>query len=225
MSIFSKLKQKAKSTLSTLKEGAKKVFEGLSLRKVPAGHRDELLVAYEAYEPPDMRKQTILGFQYDRELSNTRHAVYVNQRQRQINLGLRGTVPTELRDWTDGIQQIVREDTLRMGSAFKKSNYMRESRETFRRVKEKYSGYKITIVGHSLGGRGSIQIAREKGVESITFNSGGGNFTRNQIPAGSVHYRAPTDPLSAGFRPDKRTIQIVDERKPKGVNHTLEYFM
>lgn len=226
MGVLKQVKEKAKSIFNKVKGGVKKVFEGLSLPKVPKEHRDELLVANEAYNPPDNRKPTIMGFTYDRGLSSLRHAVYVSRSERRINFGLRGTVPTNIRDLGSDVR-IAQTDTLGTDKgAFKGSVYMEEVRETLGRIRKKYPGYKITVVGHSLAGRASIQVAKEnKNVPSITFNAGGGNFTKNQIPGGSIHYRAPTDPISAGFRPDKRTIQIVDESKPKGANHSLSYFM
>ena len=235
MSIFSRIKEKAKGVLGGIKDKAKKVFEkvkkrviGTSLPKLPPGFRDELAITNEAYVDADSRKPTIMGWRYDRALSAKRHAVYVKQGSREVMLGLRGTVPNlkNIRDLgSDAL--IGAEDTLRISpDAFKKSEYMKEARQAYKEVQRKYSGFDITIVGHSLGGRGALQLAKDKKDEAVIFNAGGGRIgNKNQLPAGSVHFRAPTDPISVGFRSDKRTFSIVDESKPKGVNHSLEYFM
>lgn len=231
MAIFSKIKERLPKVYSAVSslfskgilEPVKKRFGRKTLKAIPNEHRDELEASLEAYNPKDERKQTITGgYQYDKSISTKRTAVYVKDGGAHVLLAIRGTVPTQVRDLlSDG--KIFLEDFKISKDKFKQSRFMKEANKAFKKVKETYGNdTDITITGHSLGGRGAIQLAKEKDEDAVAFNAGGGDFGTSQINAKSTHYRAPKDPISVGFATDPRTITI-DKNKP-GINHSLEYF-
>lgn len=230
MSIFSKIKNRLpkiynkvtnlfnKGILQPIKN---KVFPN-TVNKIKDEHRDELQASIEVYEPPDSRAERIDGHNYDRELSNKRTAVYVSDDKKHIILAFRGTVPSNIRDLGSDLK-IVLEDFKIKKDEFKKSKYMREARRAYKKVRAKYGNdIDITLTGHSLSGRVSIQLAKELDEDAIAFNAGGGDFGRNQINSKTVHYRAPQDPISVGFSTDPRTVTVNTGKK--GINHSINYF-
>lgn len=230
MGIFSKIKDRLpkvyKKVSSLFNKGVlepiKRRFGRKTIQAIPDKHMDELEASFEAYEPVDERKGRITGHRYDRELSTKRTAVYVSDDDRHIILAFRGTVPTNVRDLASDLK-IVLEDFKVSKDLFKKSKFMKEARKAYKRVRDKYgANIEITISGHSLAGRGSIQLAKELNEDAVAFNAGGGDFGRNQINRLSTHYRAPKDPISIGFATDPRTITV--DKNKAGLNHTLEYF-
>jgi len=233
MSIFKSIKNRFKKVFNKLKNAVdkgilkpiKRKFNIQTIREIPQKHKDELGVASEVYKSPNDRAKEIMGYKYDRDISKKRSAVYVDEDNKDINLGLRGTVPSNIRDLGSDVK-ILLDDTLKKTKdQFKNSQYMKDARKALTRVKSKYPNYDITIVGHSLGGRGSIQLSKEnKNIDSVTFNSGGGNFTKNQITKEDTHYRAPTDPISVGFALDTQTKNVKTKDMKTGLNHTIEYF-
>lgn len=229
MSIFSKIKDRLpkvfKKVSGLFKKGIlkpiKKRFSRKTIKRIPETHRDELQATKEAYKPVDERSERIDGHFYDRSLSNKRTAVYVNDNMEHIILAFRGTVPSNLRDLLSD-SKIFLEDFKIRKDEFKKSKYMKEARKAYKSIRKKYGDIEITITGHSLAGRVSIQLAKELNEDSVSFNAGGGDFGTNQINNLSVHYRAPKDPISIGFATDARTITV--DKDKKGINHTIEYF-
>lgn len=232
MGLFNKIKKRFPNVFKKVENLSKgifspiiKVFDKSVIPKVPQTHQDELLVANEAYVKPQNRKREIMGYKYDSDLSAKRWAIYVKDDTKQINLGFRGTIPTNIRDLGSDLKILIQDTFKSPIPTFKRSVYMKEAREVYKNVLSKYPGYDITITGHSLGGRVSLETAKEFNDNAVMFNAGGGDFSRNQIPKGSIHYRAPTDPISVGFATDPRTETIVDKSKKAGLNHSLTYFM
>lgn len=233
MSIFKSIKNRFKKVYNKLKNAVnqgilkpiKKKFNIQTIKEIPQKHKDELEIASEVYKSPNDRAKEIMGYKYDRDISKKRSAVYVNEDNKEVTLALRGTVPSNIRDLGSDVK-ILLDDTLnKTTNQFKNSQYMKDARKALKRVKSKYPNYEITIVGHSLGGRGSIQLSKEhKNIDSVTFNSGGGNFTKNQIPKTDTHYRAPTDPISVGFALDSQTKNVKPDDMKVGLNHSIKYF-
>lgn len=231
MGIFDAIKKRFPGVfknLNKMKKGVfdpiKKRFGGKSVSSVPQEHRDELEVAREAYEKPADRKREIMGYTYDPSISAKRWAVYVDDANKKINLGFRGTVPTQIRDLGTDLA-IGLTDTTRLDpKAFGRTIYMSEARKAYNAVKSKYPEHDITISGHSLGGKIAQQIGKEFDDNYVGFNPGGGNFAKGQVRNDSYMYRAPTDPISVGFAPDPRTITVKRPDFKIGVNHSLDYF-
>lgn len=229
MGIFNKIKKKFPKIYNTLKNVNQGILTPIKtaitkkINEIPEEHKDELLMAEEVYKSPNERKREIMGYKYDDELSSKRWAIYVYDGDLKLTIAFRGTVPTNVRDLGSDLK-ILLQDTLRMSrDVFKKSKYMSEARKVFELTKKKYPNHDITLTGHSLSGRVSIQLANEKNEDAIVFNAGGGDFTRNQLNDKSKHYRSKTDPISVGFITDKRTTNVVNS-KPKGINHSISYF-
>lgn len=134
----------------------------------PVSHQ----VAAESYIVPSKRKKNILGFKYDNDQSDLRHAVYVHngktQAEKRVVLGYRGTDSSNARD-------LYTDSALTQGK-FNSTKHYKEGRDQLHSVIDSYPDHTVHLTGHSLGAHSQMVHHRENldnVASSIGFNTPG----------------------------------------------------
>ena len=151
--------------------------------------------ASEAYVAPNDRQMNLLGYTYNKGLSNKNLSTYVDKQDKKIVISIRGTVPTDYQDLVSDIGII---------SADKSFNATRLSahKKMIDEVLQKYPGYKLVLSGHSLGSYLVEQLAETyPDAHGIVFNPGTSlSKTALSTPQSNViGYRTRGDPVSSGY--------------------------
>lgn len=154
-----------KSKFISEKEGAGLTEED----KTESNHFAHL--AGSAYEKPEDRAKYLedngLG-QYsihddDKSYQNAHTAVYTKEGKKTV--AFRGTVPTSLKDW--------KSDAAIASRTFHKSKQYKEWDATVKDLRSKYGDDAVEmLVGHSLGGRGALELGQVYDTPSHSFNVG-----------------------------------------------------
>ncbi|MBS4193298.1 DUF2974 domain-containing protein [Bacillus sp. FJAT-49705] len=90
---------------------------------------------------------------------------FVNKEEKKIVISFRGTEPNG-----DDLRDFYADYTLVFGIPNPQHT---EAKELTRKVLEKYNGYEIVIVGHSLGGNIAQEVGRHYKIPTVTFNGPG----------------------------------------------------
>ena len=151
--------------------------------------------ASEAYIASNDRRMTLLGYTYNKGLSNENLSTYVDKQDKKLVISIRGTVPTNFRDLVSDVGIV---------SADKSFNTTRLSnhKKMINKAMQKYPGYKLILSGHSLGGYLGEQLAETyPTAQGIVFNPGTSLSTTNLLNPQSnvIGYRTRGDPVSAGY--------------------------
>ncbi len=149
---------KSKNTLR------KKVSLGGAIRNI---HDKFLRISDEAYQKQPEREINIEGYIYNPLLSTPKTAIYINEKDKRIIIGHRGTVPSDLND--------LIADAAIMTGTFGFSNRLKESMSTVQNVIHVYPNFRITNTGHSLGGKVASEIGQRLSKDNsrvVAFNIG-----------------------------------------------------
>jgi len=125
-------------------------------------------MAEEAYEDEASRKDDVMGYQLDKELSSKRTAVYHKPakggKASKTIMSFRGT------DFKDP-KDLYSDAHIVLGTQ-RNSHEFRKDTKDFERVKKKYAGTRVEATGHSLGSNRAAAQSRAHGIKSIGFNKG-----------------------------------------------------
>ncbi|CAM9954763.1 unnamed protein product [Ectocarpus fasciculatus] len=101
-------------------------------------------LSIESYKAPVDRRRNVVGFEYDDQLSDRRHAVYQHRATKRVVMANRGTVPSKLRD-------LYSDAALTVGG-FKGTSHYKNAVKKYQEVQRKYGdGQSYHLTGHSLG--------------------------------------------------------------------------
>jgi len=142
----------------------KKVTLGGSIRNI---HDKFLSISDEAYQIPTERENNIEDYIYNQVLSTPKTAIYINEKDKTIIIGNRGTVPSDTDD-------LIADAAILTGT-FGFSKRLRDSMSTVQNVMHVYPNFRIINTGHSLGGKVASEIGqRLSKVNSrvVAFNIG-----------------------------------------------------
>lgn len=187
-------------------------------------------IAVESYKPPSERRRNIVGYKYDDELSDNRHAIYHHQADKRVIMGNRGTVPTELRDlYTDAALTI---------GQFRKTRHYKNAVKKYQEVQDKYGDNKTYhLSGHSLGSHTTYALAHRfpnSTQSSVGFNQPGSlpgllssgiqnvyqTPTQKKVDKFHVTYNNSLDPVSILSR---HRISQRNQKRHKSFNpHSLQ---
>jgi hypothetical protein len=185
MRFLSGLKNIGRGVLSKLKSTGRQILSPIKNRLKPSELNSEekvaLLIATQSYEKqPTQTIPSVNGvFRLIPEMTTEYFKPYINDTTKQIFLGVRGT-DLDIND--------LAEDALIIGQDLgrKNINFSRMSvrlsmlKDKISQLRNKYAGYSIVLIGHSLGGRLSKEISRtDSSIRAITFNSGGLDLFEN----------------------------------------------
>ena len=241
------------SILKSLKRGAGKVFKTITApisitlksvarmgksgdRIVPNVKEEDritALVAEQVYKPPNSRSPVVSDFNLDYDFNGEKHCVYVNDRKNELVIGLRGTKPTDIEDLANDAN-IVRTDFFdEKNIRFNKSYRIGDAEVLYNQVRKKYPAYKITVSGHSLAGRMTMELARnhrQKGINGntsyVAYNAGGFPMPVSDYPTENTRiYLTGSDVLSWGWNRHPSSIIVDRKDKPIGNNHGIKYFI
>ena len=122
--------------------------------------------ASEAYLAPNDRQMNLLGYPYNKGLSDKNLSTCIDKQDKKIVISLRGTVPTNFRDLVSNVG-IVSTD-----KAFNTTR-LSAHKKMINEVLQKYPGYKLVLGGHSLGWYLAEQLASDfPSSQIIVFNPG-----------------------------------------------------
>ena len=99
----------------------------------------------------DINDPLLDGYIEDKKLSTKDNGVYVNQKDKHVVFSVRGT------DVFESLKDLYYDLKIVLGSEIK-TKYYKRSYNLFKKVIQKYKGYKITLTGYSLGGRIVINL-------------------------------------------------------------------
>ena len=148
--------------------------------------------ASEAYIAPSDRRMTLLGYTYNKGLSDKTLSTYVDKPDKKIVISIRGTLPT------DSVSDI---GTVSANKAFNITR-LSNHKKIIDEVLQKYPGYKLVLSGHSLGAYLVEQLAADYPyAQAIVFNPGTSLSERNLFSPQSnvIGCRTRGDPVSAGY--------------------------
>jgi hypothetical protein len=143
------------------------------------------------------------GYEYDGELSNSKHSVYVKKKQDGKNELLYNINGTQ----NNSLSNIARDWSTNAGILFGiKTNREKQERRGLEKAKKKHNADSATITGHSQGGFHASQIASPYD-RVITYNkpTHGETIKRNE-----THYKTVLDPVSILTTGTKRS-KVVDK--------------
>ena len=134
--------------------------KGRSAAILDVEDKDPFHISAEAYIKPDDRMKQMGDWVYDRALSDTETAVYVNKVDKHVMVANRGSKTAY--DWLVSDAQIATGTEGRLPSGFDRFN---KAVDDMQRVADVYAkqGYTIDSTGHSLGGGASIYVTKKLG--------------------------------------------------------------
>ena len=177
-------------------------------------------MAQEAYKTADKRQaQTGRGqWQYVRDESDDRHAVYKNNFRNQMAFALRGTA---------GKKDILPDLSIVAGTV-KSDKDFKASDARLQELMKKFPDQTFRTIGHSLGGAKAMFLAQKHGIESYAFNPGFNAFTDDQIDTGydGHHvYVTKGDPVSNSIlvKDDLQHLKVQDSISSNPLkNHSID---
>jgi hypothetical protein len=123
--------------------------------------------AEDAYQGVDNRKD--LGdYEYKKDLSDKRAAVYHNPKTNQSHIGFRGTA-----DGKDAFTDVLDPRGNILTGTHAMNPLYKSDVKLYDRVSAQHGG-KVTVSGHSLGGSRAEHVSQKRNAEAQTFNLGRG---------------------------------------------------
>ncbi|MDR0870877.1 MAG: GYF domain-containing protein [Planctomycetaceae bacterium] len=129
-----------------------------------AVYRKENLADYGIPEATEKQWQSVFGYSFKKKLdsksiSNTKFHLYYDERSEQFVLAFAGTLPTQMKDWWNNIQQFSGKDT----------PYYEQAIEIAELIQPAYRD-KVMVTGHSLGGGLATTAAIAVKLKAVVFN-------------------------------------------------------
>lgn len=187
-------------------------------------------MAKSAYTP---NRGDIAGYYYSKRLSGDDTAVYVDPASKRVVVASRGTHMEDPFRKSSG-------PAVSFGSTLKDMfsdaliathltsldprEHDLEDRISY--IKQKYPDFKITLTGHSLGGRLSMDVGKKLQLEAFAFNPGSGpldTMVRDQFGPDIHVYRTQEDFVSS-FLPVEDVSGTVKTKEDISA-HAMEQFM
>lgn len=182
------------------------------------------------------------AFQRDRSYGAANSLVYVNDGAREVVLAIRGTQPRNPQDLLSDVEIARLKSGLTNG--LQNTTRFKQLSDRVLDISRKYSGYKLVLVGHSLGGELArvLLLRHPKLVSAVySFNPGTGfgqvlrglagkmiNSKENQIMKQKLHiFRVGGDPISfmSALLPSKKNQgERAVSRVNLLANHTIANF-
>lgn len=179
------LGRKIGSLFSIGKKSVHNFFMGSKTRGITDKMARLAEVAYEKDRP-----QTIDGFTLNPEFSDERIATYINPKNREVRVGLRGTA---------NLEDVGTDITAVIGGARESNPYFSKAVATIDRIRQSNPDYKIQVAGHSLGATVGKSIA-EKNPDVRVFGYNTGSALRDTFqknPENFISIRQSGDVISA----------------------------
>jgi hypothetical protein len=174
---------------------------------------EALNVSYSPLERTQ-EKLTPYGYVLDKQLSTQQNKVFVQPRSKKVLFTVAGTDPTSLRDLsTDAYLGFLGQAGLQTTSRYK------EAEQTLAKARQKYSGYKKVLSGHSLGSSIINALARPED-DVYGFSTGSGIFPQGGVGVG---YRTKYDILSATSRDKTIPIYIPPKKGNLRAGQKVDY--
>jgi len=174
------------------------------------------------------------SFVCDRSFGQANSSVYVNNDLKEVVYAIRGTNPKNPEDLLN--------DAAIMVGAITKTRRFKELSQRFADIYKKYTGYKIVLVGHSLGGElcRNILLQYPQYIDSAhVFNSGSGvgvavksllcKFKMSnecKIMKNKLHvYSVPGDVVSflSMFLPGKKIVEQSNSNNPLDLHQQTNF--
>lgn len=153
------------------------------------GVKRQAELANIAYAPVEERPEAFGTFNEVKGLSDERIAVYKDDVNKRVNIGLRGTA---------NIEDIGTDITAVIGGRRASNPYFQQAQSVLDKVRADNPEYRITVSGHSLGGSVSRELARNNpDIKAFGYNPGafiGDKFRTN--PENFFTFRNKTDVVS-----------------------------
>lgn len=229
-SIFKKI---TNAVPATLKYVAKKMKKPENITKGVEGEDyTTALIVKEVYSPPTNRAENINGYKIDRRYNANKHCAYVNENNKTVIVAFRGT-QLDIEDLANDANilrtDIFDEKNIRFNSSYK----IKEAEDVYNSIRNDYKDYKIIVGGHSLAGRQILELGRNNKKNNINgnthyraFNAGGFPSQLNEYPRDNTKiYLTGSDVLSFGWSRHPSSIIVERDDKPKGNNHSINYFI
>lgn len=189
-------------------------------------HRKYALISLAAYDDQyDLNQYGLSDYLVDNDLSNKRTLVAVNEKNKHVIVGYRGTVPTEGEDmFYNGLIGVGLQ---------KRTKEYKKNKNVAEQAMAKYSDYNVETTGHSRGALDAYTIGQELGLHSHVFNppdkaptsliGAATNFLVNKVNDSSDLYYTYYDPVGWLGRklPGKRHFFEQKYKDP----HTIENFL
>jgi hypothetical protein len=238
MGIFSNLKKTAGKVLKMVSNPVSRTLKSVSrwgspvVKKIPEEDTISAIVSKQVYSEPNQRLQRIGTFSLDNVFNGEKHCVYVDDTNNKIIIGLRGTNPTDIEDLANDAN-IIRTDFFDENNIrFNRSSRIGNSELLYNQVRRKYPSHFITVSGHSLAGRMTLELARnhkKQGIQNtnyIAYNAGGFPMSTSDYPRENTKiYLSGSDLLSWGWNRHPSSIIVDRDDKPIGNNHGIDYFL
>lgn len=177
-------------------------------------------------------KSNVGSFEYINSTSNDETSVYVDEQNKQVAIVSRGTALANPFGIKAVFGKAVRNaatdifsDTLIATNLEALDPRVHRLKKIVKNILPYYKGYKVALVGHSLGGRLSMEVGRSLNIESHAFNPGSGpiDVLNNKAFGPSTHvYRTSRDFVSS-FLPKEEITKTVKADK-KYSEHSIEQF-
>ena len=133
-----------------------------------------------------------------------------NKGEREITIAYRGTILSNMGDLAADTAIFFGNPAENLGMP---TGRFLEAENTYKRIKEKYPDAKITLTGHSLGGRQAILVGEKYNVPTQAFNVG--SFVFDFVVPNAEKkdfikiYNVPSDPISMSSRYDT-SQEVID---------------
>ncbi|MEY2703550.1 MAG: hypothetical protein RLY43_2189 [Bacteroidota bacterium] len=175
------------------------------------------------YQPSDKRSAfTPDGYRIDTALSNKRTVTLVDDTNKKVIQGFRGTQS----------KNDIKDDIL-MGMGLNRyTKSYKQAYDSTLKAQNKYKGYDTTLTGHSLGAKRSLDIGNRLNLKTVAYDAPGSvwdlswkNALYNTVRPNKNNklYMTAGDPVSLGsyFSSGKKKVSL-----PKGKNvHTIDNYL
>lgn len=156
-----------------------------------------------------IKKLEMGGYKKDTKLSNKNNTVFVNNTNKDIIFGVKGTNPTSLQD--------IGTDLYLAAGALDKTKRYKDSKNRYNESKATYKGYTHSLMGHSLGASIISRMA-DKNDKVLAFNEGVSPFQKTRSYGGNhKHIRTEFDPVSVFGANAKHMKTVFNPNTPTGI--------
>lgn len=183
--------------------------------------RDKAFLQHAAYHGEDVE-----GYTIDKELSNAKGTVYVNNATGKVTVAFAGTqvdMPHKPKSWKDakrqwgatkkGAKDVWADVHIFQGTQDQSEEFKKAERQ-YLAVTKKYGNENVDLTGHSLGGSKAAYISSKYGAQAETFNQGMTPLYPSNVDMGNVTAHVTTgDVVSAGVHLSKVTGSGVHIKK------------